>query len=188
MSFVALENALRRRRRSVIDPGTKRSAAVLALFDDHQADLRLWFIRRAELGDLHSGQVAFPGGHREAGETPEQAALRECHEEIGVAASAVELIGGLDDIRSIFGLIVSPLVGRVIQPVTPVADPSEVARVFSVPWSDLRDRVGYRREVWGERKIPIHFWELEGETIWGLTAYFVDRMIELSGDELARER
>ena len=152
---------------------------MLALFDPHHEGLRLWFIRRAELGDDHSGQVAFPGGHLNPDESPEEAALRECEEEIGVPSDAIELLGGLDDVKSIFGTVVSPFVGKLLTPVEPVADQREVARVFSVSWEDLTERRGYRRETWGERNYPMHFWQLEGETIWGLTGFFVNTLIEM---------
>ena len=179
MSLTQITNHLASNRRiHPADEGTRR-AAVLALFDEHHDDLRLWFIRRAELGDDHSGQVAFPGGHLHDTETPQDAALRECFEEIAVPTDAIEILGGLDDVVSIFGTIVSPMIGRLTRPVHPVADNKEVARVFSVKWNDLAHRRSYRKETWGERQYPMHFWQLEGETIWGLTAYFVNTLIEL---------
>ena len=63
MSLARLQAGLPRARRQHEAQAGVRRAAVLALFDPHHEELRLWFIRRAELGDDHSGQVAFPGGH-----------------------------------------------------------------------------------------------------------------------------
>ena len=140
MSLVRISNNLATTRRHQPHDQGNRRAAVLALFDEHHDDLRLWFIRRAELGDDHSGQVAFPGGHLQTDETPEEAALRECFEEIAVPSNAIEIIGGLDDVVSIFGTIVSPIIGRLVRPIHPVADNQEVARVFSVKWNDLAHR------------------------------------------------
>jgi 8-oxo-dGTP pyrophosphatase MutT (NUDIX family) len=179
MSLAKIIKNLAPTRRSQPHSENQRRAAVLALFDEHHGELRLWFIRRAELGDDHSGQVAFPGGHLHTHETPEDAALRECFEEITVPHDAIEVMGGLDDVVSIFGTIVSPIIGRLKRPVHPVADNQEVARVFSVKWNDLAHRRCYRKETWGERQYPMHFWQLEGETIWGLTAFFVNTLIEL---------
>ncbi len=179
MSLAKIRSHLAAKRRVHAQAQDQKRAAVLALFDEHHDDLRLWFIRRAELGDDHSGQVAFPGGHLHTNETPEDAALRECFEEISVPSDAVEIIGGLDDVVSIFGTIVSPIIGRLQRPVHPVADNQEVARVFSVKWNDLAQRRCYRKETWGKRQYPMHFWQLEGETIWGLTAFFVNTLIEL---------
>lgn len=179
MTLAAIEAALRRPANKVLSSEGRRRAAVLALFDDQGSELRLWFIRRAELGDKHSGQVAFPGGHLEPGETPQQAALRECFEEINVAPDAVEVMGIFDEVLSVFGTIVTPVVGRLRRAVTPSPDQNEVAHVFSVPWHDLVKRKGYRLETWGERQQPLHFWQLEGETIWGLTGYFVDSLIAM---------
>jgi len=179
MSLNRLIANLPEQRRSETSDTDTRRAAVLALFDDHHGELRLWFIRRAELGDDHSGQVAFPGGHLHPNESPEDAALRECFEEINVPVDAVELLGGLDDVVSIFGTIVSPMIGRLRRPIVPEADQQEVARVFSVRWSDLINRKSYRKETWGERQYPMHFWQLEGETIWGLTGFFVEALIQM---------
>ena len=179
MSLAGFVNHLAHKKRVESDDKTARRAAVLALFDENQGGLRLWFIRRAELGDDHSGQVAFPGGHLNPNESPEDAALRECFEEINVPIDAVELLGGLDDVASIFGTIVSPMIGRLKRPIVPVADNQEVARVFSVKWDDLVNRKSYRKETWGERQYPMHFWQLEGETIWGLTGFFVEALIQL---------
>ena len=71
MSLSEIIKNLSPSRRSQPHDGSQRRAAVLALFDEHHGDLRLWFIRRAELGDDHSGQVAFPGGHLHDHETPQ---------------------------------------------------------------------------------------------------------------------
>ena len=80
MTVETLRASLAGRQRRVAPASEHRRAAVLALFDPHGSELRLWFIRRAELGDDHSGQVAFPGGHLQGSETPEEAALRECED------------------------------------------------------------------------------------------------------------
>ena len=165
MTLERLGRALSHRQRREAPISEHRRAAVLALFDEHGSELRLWFIRRAELGDDHSGQVAFPGGHLNQGETPQEAALRECEEEIGVPADAVELIGSLDDVVSIFGTVVTPVLGRLRRAFQPQADKREVARVFSVRWSDLAERRSYRLETWGKRKYPMHFWQLEGTSV-----------------------
>ena len=182
MTVETLRASLAGRQRRIAPASEHRRAAVLALFDPHGSELRLWFIRRAELGDDHSGQVAFPGGHLQGLETPEEAALRECEEEIGVPTDAVELIGSLDDVVSIFGTVVTPVLGRLRHAVSPIADKREVARVFSVRWRDLAERRSYRKETWGERKYPMHFWQLEGEMIWGLTGFFVENLICLESE------
>jgi len=179
MSSPGLVRGLASLEPTLLDAGDQRRAAVLGLFDPFGDELRLWFIRRAELGDKHSGQVAFPGGHLERGETPQQAALREANEEVGLAPDAVRLLGGLNEVRSIVGTVVSPVFGELLRPVALRPNSHEVARVFSVPWQQLRARQAYRLEHWGDRNVPIHFWELEGETIWGLTGALVDQLIRL---------
>jgi len=152
MSLAKILSHLAAKRRVHTQAKDQKRAAVLALFDEHHDELRLWFIRRAELGDDHSGQVAFPGGHLHTNESPEDAALRECFEEISVPSDAVEIIGGLDDVVSIFGTIVSPIIGRLQRPVHPVADNQEVARVFSVIWTEIAQRRCYLNVIWG--KLP----------------------------------
>jgi 8-oxo-dGTP pyrophosphatase MutT (NUDIX family) len=157
-------------------PGDARCAAVLGVFFPRADGIRLVFIRRAELGDTHAGQVAFPGGHLELKECACDAALREANEEVGLDPEDVVVVGALPDIVSIHTVRVTPIFAVAAQSPRLRADNLEVARVFDIAWSDLVGGVGYRRGAW--RGHRMHYWDLEGETLWGLTGAMVYRLIE----------
>jgi 8-oxo-dGTP pyrophosphatase MutT (NUDIX family) len=128
--------------------------------------------RRAATLSSHAGQVAFPGGRIDPGETPEQAALREAHEEIGLSANLVELTGRLPDYVTGTGFLVTPVVGLLEPGFVPVLSAAEVDQVFELPLSVLldpaapqRQRAHYKgrwREFW--------VWPHAEHYIWGATA------------------
>ena len=93
----------------------------------------------------HAGQVSFPGGRIEAGDAdPVAAALREAHEEIGLAPAKIEPLGYLDPFDTISGFHVYPVVARIDPGYRPVRDPREVADVFEVPLDYLLDASNIR--------------------------------------------
>jgi mutator protein MutT len=107
----------------VVVPGDEGRAAVLLT-------LRASGLRR------HGGQWALPGGRLDPGETPEEAALRELEEEIGVVLTPDHILGRLDDYPTRSGFVITPVVlWGSDAPLHP--DPSEVAEVYRVPIGDL---------------------------------------------------
>ena len=170
------------------DPGgdytPRRAAAVLCpLFDDGG---QAWIVltRRSSSLRLHTGEVSFPGGRLDEGETPEGAALREAHEEVGLDPASVEVIGRLSTITTVrTPAPIAPFVG-LLRGGRPhlVANPAEVERIITVPLAELfADDVG-REERWtlgdlGAR--PFYFFELMGDTVWGATARIVHELLEV---------
>jgi 8-oxo-dGTP pyrophosphatase MutT (NUDIX family) len=112
----------------------------------------------------------------EAGESVLEAALREATEEVGLDPRTVTVVGALPEMTSIYHVDVTPIFAVTSAPPQLLADDREVARVFDIAWRDLVDGVGYRRGDWEGHRI--HFWDLEGETLWGLTGSMVYRLIE----------
>ena len=105
-----------------------------ACWSNHAAVLLT--IRSSRLRN-HAGQRAFPGGRIDSGETPEQAALRELEEEVGLTLSDDRILGRLDDYQTHSGFIITPVVmwgGRVE---TLTANPAEVASIHRIPVSEL---------------------------------------------------
>jgi 8-oxo-dGTP pyrophosphatase MutT (NUDIX family) len=125
----------------------------------------------------HTGQVSLPGGRVDDGETLEQAALREAHEEIGVDPASVEILGRLTPLHiPVSGFILHPIVGfTTVRPVFQRAE-WEVARIIEAPISLLSDPASVKREtrtrlVKGETiPIEVPYFDIDGEKVWGATA------------------
>lgn len=131
--------------------------------------------RSAELKH-HAGQVSFPGGRMESHDSDVAAtALRETHEEIGIAPDHVSIVGYVHTMPTITGYAVTPVVGVVSEAAEVQIDRSEVEYTFEVPLPFLLDVANERpveREVNGEmiRMTEFHW---DGERIWGATAYMI---------------
>ncbi|MVU75912.1 NUDIX domain-containing protein [Nocardia sp. ET3-3] len=124
-------------RRSV-DPGDDRKpAAVLIAMADRDGEQGIWLTERSSGLRAHAGQFALPGGRLDPGEDPETAALRELHEELGIALPRSAVLGLLDDYPTRSGYVMTPVVAWVGDAAEPVPNPAEVAAVHWIPLSDL---------------------------------------------------
>ena len=162
---------------------TLRSSAVLVAIADGPDGAGVLLTRRSETLRSHRGEISFPGGRLDAGETFEAAALREAHEEVSLQPSAVRLSGRLDPISTMVSRsFIVPVVGTVDAeaPLWPAAD--EVDRIMWVPLAELTRADTFREEIWdinGERR-PIFFFELDDETIWGATARILHQLLRVA--------
>lgn len=164
----------------------QRLATVFALFVD-RAETNLLFIRRAELGDPWSGQIAFPGGHVQADDRDALAACyRELAEEVGIPRAAVDCLGSLGCFSTqTHRVVVKVFVGWWDGAARPLADPVEVAEVFEVPVAHLlalHHRQGFDRrtaEEVGDRliySVPSPSSKTPDDpnaAIWGVTARII---------------
>lgn len=158
--------------------GAAPRAAVLApLFEDGD-DIRLILTKRPMHMPTHPGDVALPGGKPKPGETPVDTALREAHEEVGIDPGSVEVLGFLPEIHTVsYARMVVPVVGRLPGIPELVLDPNEVVRVLLPTVADLADPSAWQREEWNGR--TLHFFEIEGEILWGATARMVRQLVGL---------
>lgn len=149
-----------------------KPAAVLVPVVKRAEGLRLVLTERSAALSTHAGQVAFPGGRIEPGESAGAAALREAEEEIGLPPVQVEPIGFLPPYFSGTGFRVQPLVGLVSPEALFAPDPGEVARVFEVPLAVVLDPARYRRgEIfWRGRERSFFILDYAEAYIWGVTA------------------
>lgn len=135
-----IENNLLTVARSPIkDETLKKAAVVLAVVDKPgEIDCPCFLLtRRASKMRKHAGQFALPGGKVDAGETVEQAALRELQEELGITVDSKNILGVLDDYPTRSGFCITPVVVWLGQHVTITPSPDEVAKVFHIPLAEL---------------------------------------------------
>jgi 8-oxo-dGTP pyrophosphatase MutT (NUDIX family) len=182
---------LRARLRAALDddpvheaPPGDRLASVLAPLVLTPAPSLVFTVRASGLS-RHAGEISFPGGLLDPGETLAEAALREAHEEIGLDPALVELLGALPPIHThVSGILVVPFVGVVTAPVDWVVSDGEIAEVLSfavprlaaaeAPMELPRAKGG----VWRGWQ-----YELEGHTIWGATGWMLHTLLEVMREE-----
>lgn len=152
-----------------------REAGVLALlYPDPDPHLVLT-VRRDDLPD-HPGQISFPGGQREAGETLPETALREAEEEVGLDPALCRVEGELGHLSTVVSKsYIVPVVARVADRPSLVPRSDEADRVFWLPIAELTRPGTYHAEVWGTLPMNrrLHFFHLDDETIWGATAHML---------------
>lgn len=171
-------------RRSPVESVTRSASAVLAPLYAHDDDVWVVLTRRAWHMRAHKGEISFPGGRQDPGETLWQTALREANEEIALDSAQVEHVGELDHLSTITSRsFIVPYVGIVAERPSLVPSEAEVDAILHVPLSELLDPAHYHQERWGVPGIdrPIHFFELEGDTLWGATGtMLVDLLTRVS--------
>lgn len=155
-------------------------AAVLVPLVFYDDGVTVLLTQRTENLTSHSGQISFPGGRWEKTDrTPEDTALRETEEEIGVPRDHVELIGRLSVHDTGTGFRVMPVVGLIAPPFPLDPDPLEVAEVFEVPLDHVLEPANHRFETRIHRGSERQFCVMPygDHYIWGLTARL---LLELS--------
>jgi 8-oxo-dGTP pyrophosphatase MutT (NUDIX family) len=161
-------------------PQYRRACVLIPLIADHDG-WSILFSRRSDQLQAHRGQIAFPGGAVEAGESLEDAAIREAHEEVGIPGQHVELIGRMDDVITNSGFLVAPFVGVLQERIEYVLQESEVVEVFEVPIEALLDirNPEVRYVAFRERKYPAYFYHHGEHEIWGLTGRMLKAFLDL---------
>jgi 8-oxo-dGTP pyrophosphatase MutT (NUDIX family) len=150
-------------------------AAVLVPLIEREDELTVLLTQRASQLKNHAGQISFPGGRIEPEDTgPREAALREAHEEIGLEAGFVSVVGFLADHILLTGFRVTPVVGFVRPGFELLLDRGEVADTFEVPLSHVFEPANHlaRRRQFGSMPGEVQVWDIEyaGHNIWGATA------------------
>ena len=124
-------------RRQHRDAALRPAAVALALVADDDDRPCFVLTRRAEKLRAHGGQWALPGGRLDPGETPDEAALRELEEEVGLELPPENLLGHLDDYPTRSGFVITPVVVWAGADAQLAANPEEVAAVYRVPLAEL---------------------------------------------------
>lgn len=182
-----------------------RPAAVLVPLLDRPAGPTILFTRRTETVRHHKGEISFPGGGIEQGEDAVRAALREAEEEVGLLPERVTAVGILDDLPSIAGFVVTPVVAAVRDPPEAFRPAVfEVLEPFEVPLAVVLDPTIRRVSLWDPARLPpeaaaavvaaraefervdpatghwrVYSFEAgPGRTIWGLTARILADLVD----------
>jgi 8-oxo-dGTP pyrophosphatase MutT (NUDIX family) len=163
-----------------------RSAAVLVPLFCQDNQWNVLFTRRTDLVQDHKGQVAFPGGSTESEDgSPEDTALREAYEEIGLLPADVKIVGQLQLMITGTGFQVTPVIGIIPWPYSFTTSILEVSRIFSIPLEWLADpghyseRIFYRSEADPTPHKAIFFEPYDGETLWGVSARITVNFLEV---------
>jgi 8-oxo-dGTP pyrophosphatase MutT (NUDIX family) len=162
--------------------GTLQEAAVLVLTFKENGTDRLVFTRRTEEVLHHKGQICFPGGASDPGdESLWKTALRETHEEIGVDPSLVSLIKELKPQTTPTGFRVTPFFGSLAGPTVWRPNPREIAEIFTVPVTHLRDprNIQFTRQVWEGREYVNPSFSYRQHVIWGVTGRILCDLLEI---------
>jgi 8-oxo-dGTP pyrophosphatase MutT (NUDIX family) len=161
-------------------PDRPGAAVLAAIYDDGG---EAWVILTRRTIDLraHSGEVSFPGGRQEPGETLEQTARRETIEEIALAEN-IRFVGELDHLSTVTsGSVIIPYVGVLeAPPVGLVPNPGEVDAILHVPLSRLLSPEVFRSEIWpmpDGTEYPVFFFDLDEDTVWGATAAMLRQLL-----------
>ncbi len=171
----------RRGRPSPVESdGAAPSAVLVPLFPDQDGTLSVLLTRRSWDLRTHKGEVSFPGGRTDPGETAVQAAVREAEEEVGVDPGSVEPLGELDHLTTVTRrAYIVPVVGLLPGPPDLVLNTAEVDAALLVPLAELLAPEVFREEQWGtgEWSRPVYFFELVGDTVWGATAALLRQLL-----------
>ncbi|NQU60797.1 MAG: CoA pyrophosphatase [Rhodospirillales bacterium] len=170
-----------------LNPGMKTSpdlteAAVLVALVNRAAGITVLFTQRTDHLLTHAGQISFPGGHMETGDgSPQETALRETEEEVGLHRRHVEIIGRLDEYVTRTGFSITPVVGIVTPPFDISPDAHEVEEVFEVPLAFLLDPANHERHSreFEGRKREFYAMPYMDYYIWGATAGMLINLYEV---------
>ena len=200
--LTSLEGRVKNRLPGLMD--ARRSYAVLVPLVEREGEYFLLYEVRARTLRRQPGEVCFPGGRMEAGETPETCALRETFEELGISPEQIRLLGRLDFIAHRANFLMQPVLGIVDGRALPPhlnPNPAEVEEYFLVPLSHLLETepleytyelvptpaegfpyelIGIPRDYqWqhGQENVPVYPWQ--GRAIWGLTGRITRNFIQI---------
>lgn len=176
-------------------PGGGAPAAVLVPLFEEDGETRVVLTRRAAHLRTHTGEVSFPGGRLDSGESAEDGARREAAEEVGLDPDTVAVVGRLSSISTFSsGATITPVVGALPRRPRLASNPAEVELVFDVSLAELAADGVFREERWhlparpprpGSEDeepgwFPMWFFELPDDTVWGATARMLVELLRLT--------
>lgn len=209
MNINQIANTLLGRTPSILGHEKFIKFAVLLPLVEVKGDVHILFEVRSLKMRRQPGEVCFPGGKIEEGEDPQEAAVRETSEELGIKESEILDVFPLDYMVSAFGTIIYPFAGKISNRNAIIPNEAEVGEVFTVPLSFFKKNqpdsykinfqvepedgfpfdliIGGENYNWQTRKMDEYFYRTNGKVIWGLTAKVLTHFIELMEQHNLRE-
>lgn len=158
------------------------SGVIVPIFQKGGED-HLVLIKRSDKLSRHAGQMAFPGGVKEMGDASIlQTALRETHEEVGIAEPDIELLGELDPVMTYLNFMITPFVAAIPHPYIYRASADEVSEIVEIPVAALLDGAHFHVEKreYNSKLIDSYVYDYNGRTIWGATARIVRQLLTIA--------
>lgn len=175
-------SAVLSRGRQALAPSARVPAAVLVLFVYRGGVPTLVFGKKTEAVPHHKGQFSFPGGVvQRSDESVIEAALREAREEIGVEASAVEVLGLFDDVpTTVTNFVITPVLGLARGEPSFRPDGREIERVIEIPLAHLLRPHAFRVEQWEREGVtrPVVFVSYGDDVVWGTTGRILREVLD----------
>lgn len=161
----------------------QRGAAVLMPLI-MRSDWQVLLTLRPDYLPRHAGQISFPGGRIDAGECSRDAALRETHEEVGIAPSDIELLGRLPSFDSVSDFRVTPYIGIVNPAAEIIPDPKEVAEAFEIPLTFFMDKTNHKPRTVTHKAQTYELFDMpwKNRNVWGMTAMMLHQLYQRAFD------
>jgi 8-oxo-dGTP pyrophosphatase MutT (NUDIX family) len=161
----------------------KESGVLIPLYFNEKNELEIILTLRSNDLKHHSGQISFPGGRRDKGETLEETALRETWEEIGIPSQDIEILGALSTLYvPPSNAVIHPFVGFITNLGSIKINPDEVDEVIIISVNDLLDKDNYRKTPWdfSGKIVDVPYWDIKHRVpLWGATAMILQEFIDI---------
>ena len=161
--------------------GLLPSAVLVGLLDGGVGGPKVVLTERAGHLRHHAGQISFPGGRIEPGETQVEAALREAEEEVGLSGGDIEILGHLPGVTTTAGFHIAPVLGAIRGRPELRPDPGEVERILVEPVGPLLEPANHEPVMREHKGRTYRSWTIrhDREHIWGATARLIVRWSRL---------
>ena len=178
----------RKLRATHSDKKRLKPSSVLLLLYAEEDELFTCLIKRPATMKHHAGQVAFPGGKIESGETPVDTALRETWEEIGVPPEKIEVLGTLSELFvDVSGFLIRPIVGWLDEKPAFKINPAEVEKTILFPLMKFSNNLDETELETTSGTLKVPCFHYEGEVVWGATAMILAEFYDAVEDAITRE-
>ena len=170
-----------------IEDSDRIRAAVLIPFFDHDGCEYLVFTKRTDLVATHRGEICFPGGMMEDADPDlRTTSLREMEEELSVSPQQIEILGSLDELRTVSSnFLVVPYVGYMKERVQFIRNQQEVSEVLEIPFEHFLNPEIFHEEsrIVEGRSLAVYFYRWESHMIWGVTGRILKSLLDLLKEE-----